>query len=54
MIEPAKGELLIDGKSILDYHLKDLRYNMTMIDQEPTITKATFRENLDPSHQHKS
>lgn len=23
---------------------------MTMIDQEPTITKSSFRENLDPSN----
>ena len=50
IVEPAEGSLLIDNKNILEYKLKDLRYNMTMIDQEPTITKASFRENLDPSN----
>ena len=32
--------------------LKDLRSNVTMIDQEPTLIKGTFRENLDPSQQY--
>ena len=50
IIDPAQGSLYIDKKSILDHNLKDLRYNITMIDQEPTITKASFRENLDPSN----
>lgn len=31
----------------MDYSLKDLRSSITMIDQEPTLIKSTFRENLD-------
>ena len=50
IIDPDSGSMMLDKKSILDHNLKDLRYNITMIDQEPTITKASFRENLDPSN----
>jgi ABC-type multidrug transport system fused ATPase/permease subunit len=45
--EISGGSVVIDGKSILDYSLKNLRYSITMIDQEPTLIKSTFRENLD-------
>lgn len=45
--EITKGDVYIDGKSLSDYHLKDLRNGITMIDQEPTLIKASFRENLD-------
>jgi len=39
----SSGELLIDGKKIEDYSLKDLRNAITMIDQEPTLIHSTFR-----------
>ena len=52
IVEPAMGRILIDGKDILELRLKDLRSNMTMIDQDPTLIKGTFRENLDPSKQY--
>jgi ATP-binding cassette subfamily B protein len=45
--EIADGDVLIDGKSILSLPLKDLRNDITMIDQEPTLIKSTFQENLD-------
>lgn len=45
--EISAGELLIDGTSILELDLKSLRQSLTMIDQEPTLIKSTFRENLD-------
>ena len=41
--EISGGSITIDGKSILDYSLKNLRYSITMIDQEPTLIKSTFR-----------
>ncbi len=44
----SEGKILIDGKDIKDYFIKDLRYNITMIDQEPTLINGSFRENLDP------
>ena len=41
--EITNGDVFIDGKSLSDYHLKDLRSGITMIDQEPTLIKASFR-----------
>ncbi len=43
VIDAESGKVLIDGKDIKDYFLKDLRYGITMIDQEPTVMKATIR-----------
>jgi ABC-type multidrug transport system fused ATPase/permease subunit len=43
----SAGCIIIDGTDLLGYPLKDLRHSMTMIDQEPTLIKSTFRENLD-------
>jgi len=39
----SKGALLVDGVRIEDYLIKNLRYGITMIDQEPTLIKSTFR-----------
>jgi ABC-type multidrug transport system fused ATPase/permease subunit len=33
VLECSDGNILIDGKNIKDYFLKDLRSNITMIDQ---------------------
>jgi ATP-binding cassette subfamily C (CFTR/MRP) protein 1 len=33
ILEPSEGAILIDEKDTLEYPLKDLRYNITMIDQ---------------------
>lgn len=41
--EISKGDLLIDGVKIQDYLIKNLRFGITMIDQEPTLIKSTFR-----------
>lgn len=41
--EITEGAMLIDGRNILDIALKDLRNGITMIDQEPTLIKSTFR-----------
>ena len=41
------GQIVVDGTSIQDLPLKALRQSVTMIDQDPTLIKATFRENLD-------
>lgn len=49
ILEPAEGCILIDGKDILDYRVKDLRSCITMIEQEPTLMAGTFRDNLDPT-----
>jgi ABC-type multidrug transport system fused ATPase/permease subunit len=39
----SKGDIFIDGNSILSYSLKDIRNSITMIDQSPTLIKSTFR-----------
>ena len=33
--------------NLVEMPLKALRQSVTMIDQDPTLIKATFRENLD-------
>ncbi|PID28451.1 MAG: ABC transporter permease [Candidatus Cloacimonadota bacterium] len=41
-----KGDLLIDGKSIKDYDLKDLRSNIGTVQQEVFLFSGTVRENI--------
>ena len=53
ILEPAEGSILIDGKEIREYEVKDLRSCITMIEQEPTLINGSFRENLDPANQYK-
>ena len=52
ILEPAQGKIMIDGKSITDHNLKDVRACMTMIEQEPTLINGTVRENLDPGQKY--
>lgn len=42
--------MLINGTEVREYDIKALRDNITMIEQEPTLMNATFRENLDPAN----
>jgi ABC-type multidrug transport system fused ATPase/permease subunit len=39
----SEGQILLDNQSIVDLPLKELRQSVTMIDQEPTLIKSTFR-----------
>ena len=41
--EIDSGDVLIDGRSIKSLPLKDMRNDITMIDQEPTLIKSTFQ-----------
>jgi len=43
LTEIAGGEILIAGRAIRDYPLKDLRRAVTLVDQEPTLITSTFR-----------
>jgi ABC-type multidrug transport system fused ATPase/permease subunit len=43
VLDCCEGTISIDGKNIQDYFLKDLRSNITMIDQEPVLINGTFR-----------
>jgi ABC-type multidrug transport system fused ATPase/permease subunit len=47
LVDPCSGEIYLDDKNISDLFVKNLRNEITMIDQEPTLIKGTFRENLD-------
>jgi ABC-type multidrug transport system fused ATPase/permease subunit len=52
LIEPTSGKILLDGQSIVDVPLRDLRCNVTLILQEPNLIEGTLRENLDPRAEH--
>ena len=40
------GKILIDGVDIKDYNLNDLRKNMGLVMQEPTLFNYTITENI--------
>ncbi|WP_188205647.1 ABC transporter ATP-binding protein [Alkalibacillus aidingensis] len=44
--EPEQGDVLIDGKSINDYSLKDLRQQIGFVLQEPFLFSTTIKENI--------
>jgi len=43
ILDCSEGDILIDEKNIQDYFIKDLRYGLTMIDQEPTLISTSFK-----------
>lgn len=42
----TSGEILVDGKSIHDYDLEDLRGNMSIVPQDVILFGGTIRENI--------
>ncbi|XP_031253310.1 ABC transporter C family member 3-like isoform X1 [Pistacia vera] len=48
IVEPATGQIMIDGINILSIGLHDLRSRLSIIPQDPTMFEGTVRSNLDP------
>jgi ABC-type multidrug transport system fused ATPase/permease subunit len=52
LIEPAGGDILIDGVSTINMDLPDLRRKLACIPQDPVLFVGTIRSNLDPFNEH--
>lgn len=47
-VEASQGSIVIDGIDIKDLGTEDLRVNLTIIPQDPTLFSGTLRSNMDP------
>lgn len=47
-LEAEQGKIIIDGVDIGTIGLRDLRENIVMVPQDPTLFTGTIRSNLDP------
>lgn len=52
LVEPSEGKIIIDGIDISTIGLHDLRSNLGIIPQEPTLFSGSVRYNLDPLSEH--
>lgn len=52
LIEPAAGDVTIDGLSTSSMGLLDLRRRLAIIPQDAALFEGTVRDNLDPGHVH--
>ncbi|QCE08124.1 ABC transporter C family member 10-like [Vigna unguiculata] len=52
LVEPAGGQIVVDGIDIGSIGLHDLRSRFAIIPQDPTLFNGTVRYNLDPLSQH--
>ncbi|KAG0179987.1 hypothetical protein DFQ28_002186 [Apophysomyces sp. BC1034] len=50
-LEASRGSIIIDGVNIGDIGTYDLRSNLTIIPQDPTLFSGTLRSNMDPFNQ---
>ena len=52
-MEPAKGQIVIDGLNALTVGLHELRSKISIIPQDPVLFTGTLRKNLDPFDNYK-
>ncbi|CAG9326280.1 unnamed protein product [Blepharisma stoltei] len=52
LTDPSQGTIFIDGQDYKQAGLHQLRKQMSVIPQFPTIFMASFKDNLDPFHEH--
>ncbi|KAI7819876.1 P-loop containing nucleoside triphosphate hydrolase protein [Kickxella alabastrina] len=52
LVEPANGQIIIDGIDILTIGHHDLRSRIAIIPQDPVLFKGTIRDNLDPANEY--
>uniref|UniRef100_A0A914DZE1 Uncharacterized protein n=1 Tax=Acrobeloides nanus TaxID=290746 RepID=A0A914DZE1_9BILA len=52
IIEPASGQIIIDGIDISKIGLHELRSRITIIPQDPVLFSGTLRFNLDPFNEY--
>ncbi|KAG0164899.1 hypothetical protein DFQ28_008804 [Apophysomyces sp. BC1034] len=50
-VEASRGKIVIDNIDIKDIGTEDLRSNLTIIPQDPTLFSGTLRTNMDPFDQ---
>ena len=53
IVEPAVGQIMIDGINISLIGLHELRSRLSIIPQDPTMFEGTLRSNLDPLEEYK-
>ena len=44
--DPEHGQVLIDGCDVRDYNIHDLRYQMGLVMQEPTLFNYPIKDNI--------
>ncbi|CAG9326281.1 unnamed protein product [Blepharisma stoltei] len=52
LTDPSQGTIFIDGQDYKQAGFHQLRKQMSVIPQFPTIFMASFKDNLDPFHEH--
>jgi ATP-binding cassette, subfamily C (CFTR/MRP), member 1 len=50
IVEADSGEIIIDGRNIANMNLDNLREQIAIIPQDPTLFEGTLRLNLDPEN----